>query len=102
MPGSDARGAVPPPGMTAAGKANSFAVPNWMNRKAAMSRSTLSRAGARLDHRATAVDLVTMPPRPVGEDRHRGSCGMPEARAHVVAAALPKRGRNVCRAGVFY
>src|SRR5438477_347183 len=48
MPGSDAIAAVPPPGMIAAGNANSLAVPNCMKRNAATIRRTLSRYGARV------------------------------------------------------
>src|SRR3989454_9676722 len=50
MPGSDAIGAVPPPGMIAAGNASSLAVPNCMKRNAATIRSTLSRYGAHVGH----------------------------------------------------
>jgi hypothetical protein len=44
-PRSEATGAVPPPGKTAAGNPNSFAVPTCMNRKAAMILRMDSRYG---------------------------------------------------------
>src|SRR5205814_7610511 len=50
IPASDASGAVPPPGMMAAGNANSLAVPNCMKRNAATIRRTLSRYGAHVGH----------------------------------------------------
>src|SRR5437867_7485483 len=58
MPGSDVIGAVPPPGMMAAGNANSLAVPNCMKRKAATIRRTLSRYGARVGHFAAMLGAV--------------------------------------------
>src|SRR5438128_7542429 len=58
MPGSDAIGAVPPPGMMAAGNANSLAVPNCMKRNAATIRRTLSRYGAHVDHFAGMLGAV--------------------------------------------
>src|SRR5881396_4118775 len=58
MPGSDAIGAVPPPGMMAAGNANSLAVPNCMKRKAATIRRTLSRYGAHVGHFAVMLGAV--------------------------------------------
>src|SRR3989449_311920 len=58
MPGSDAIGAVPPPGMIAAGNASSFAVPNCMKRNAATIRSTLSRYGAHVGHFAGMLGAV--------------------------------------------
>src|SRR6266566_7845342 len=60
MPASDLIGSVPPPGMMAAGNANSLAVPNCMKRKAATMRSTLSRRGVQLDHFATRFGAVMM------------------------------------------
>src|SRR6266480_3217010 len=82
MPASDMIGAVPPPGMMAAGNANSLAVPNCMKRKAATMRSTLSRRGVQLDHFATrfgavmmrvslSVLLVERDPTPGGQPRAR-------------------------------
>src|SRR5881296_3199482 len=44
--GSDPTGAVPPPGMIAAGKANHFAEPTWKYRKATTILRTLSSCGA--------------------------------------------------------
>src|SRR5882672_5905001 len=58
MPGSDAIGAVPPPGMMAAGNASSLAVPNCMKRNAATIRSRLSRYGAQVGHFATMFGAV--------------------------------------------
>src|SRR5437879_2893770 len=58
MPGSDAIAAVPPPGMIAAGNANSLAVPNCMKRNAATIRRTLSRYGARVGHFAVMLGAV--------------------------------------------
>src|SRR2546426_295690 len=58
MPGSDAIGAVPPPGMIAAGNASSLAVPNCMKRNAATIRSTLSRYGAHVGHFAGMLGAV--------------------------------------------
>src|SRR6266496_3804924 len=58
MPGSDVIGAVPPPGMMAAGNANSLAVPNCMNRNAATIRRTLSKYGARVGHFVTMLGAV--------------------------------------------
>src|SRR5213082_2350672 len=60
MPASDMIGAVPPPGMMAAGNANSLAVPNCMNRNAATIRRTLSRYGARVGHFAPMPGAVMM------------------------------------------
>src|SRR2546421_9275997 len=57
-PASDAMGAVPPPGMMAAGNASSLAVPNCMKRKAATIRRTLSRYGARVGHFAVMPGAV--------------------------------------------
>jgi len=58
MPGSDAIGAVPPPGMMAAGNANSLAVPNCTKRNAATIRRTLSRYGAHVGHLAGMLGAV--------------------------------------------
>ncbi len=58
MPGSDVIGAVPPPGMMAAGNANSLADPNCMKRNAATIRRTLSRYGARVGHFAAMLGAV--------------------------------------------
>src|SRR2546427_5121137 len=58
MPGSDMIGAVPPPGMMAAGNANSLAVPNCMKRNAATIRRTLSRYGAHVGHFAGMLGAV--------------------------------------------
>src|SRR3989449_7021858 len=58
MPGSDMIGAVPPPGMMAAGNANSLAVPNCMKRKAATIRRTLSKYGARVGNFAGMLGAV--------------------------------------------
>src|SRR5213080_5320667 len=58
MPASDMIGAVPPPGMIAAGNANSLAVPNCMKRNAATIRSTLSKYGARVGHFVTMLGAV--------------------------------------------
>src|SRR2546429_47283 len=66
-PASDATGAVPPPGMIAAGNASSLAVPNCMKRKAATIRSTLKSCGARVDQLRTRFDAVMVLP-PVGSD----------------------------------
>src|SRR5207245_10972696 len=57
-PTSDTTGAVPPPGMMAAGNANSLAVPNCMKRKAATIRRTLSKYGARVGHFAAMLVAV--------------------------------------------
>src|SRR6059058_6046643 len=67
MPGSDMIGAVPPPGMMAAGNAKILAVPNCMKRKAATIRSTLKSCGARLGQLRTRFDAVMALP-PVGGD----------------------------------
>src|ERR1700694_1902744 len=92
-PGSDARDAVPPPGMTAAGKANSFAVPNWMKRKAATIRSVLSRYGAHVDHRAAAFGVVKVPPRFVERGTLPGASSCtPRASAHELEDRGPQRG----------
>src|SRR2546422_10694704 len=48
----------PPPGMMAAGNANSLAVPNCMKRKAATIRRTLSKYGARVGHFAAMLRAV--------------------------------------------
>src|SRR5213592_254757 len=58
IPASDAIGAVPPPGMMAAGNANSLAVPNCMKRNAATIRSRLSKYGARVGHFVTMLGAV--------------------------------------------
>src|SRR6266516_1336861 len=58
IPASDAIGAVPPPGMMAAGNANSLAVPNCMKRNAATIRRTLSKYGARVGHFVTMLGAV--------------------------------------------
>src|SRR5687768_6437647 len=58
IPGSDAIGAVPPPGITAAGKPSTFAVPTWMNRKAATMRRMLRRYGLQDRQRANRVESV--------------------------------------------
>src|SRR2546423_13878026 len=62
IPGSDMIGAVPPPGMMAAGNAKILAVPNCMNRKAATIRSTLKSCGARVDQLRTKLDTVMVIP----------------------------------------
>src|SRR6266545_210743 len=58
MPASEPIGAVPPPGMIAAGNAINLAVPNCMKRKAAMIRRALSSCGAQLRHLATTFGAV--------------------------------------------
>src|SRR5437773_12070322 len=79
MPGSDVIGAVPPPGMIAAGNAISLAVPTCVNRKAATILRMLSRYGARVPQRADArvgTDLgVVQRVVPVGEGAARGMGG---------------------------
>lgn len=65
--GKDPSGAVPPSGIIAAGKANSFVLPTCMKRKAATILRTLSNCGARLCHFETMVGRVMM----------RGSLGVP-------------------------
>src|SRR5437763_4712309 len=62
MPGSDVMGAVPPPGMMAAGNAISLAVPTCVNRNAATILRMLSRYGARDCQRATGLESFTGPP----------------------------------------
>jgi hypothetical protein len=58
IPGSDVIGAVPPPGITAAGKPSTFAVPTWMNRKAATMRRMLRRYGLQDRQRANRLESV--------------------------------------------
>src|SRR5947207_7929991 len=70
IPGSDMIGAVPPPGMMAAGNAKILAVPNCMKRKAATIRSTLKSCGARVDQLRTRFDAVMVLPS-VGSDSLR-------------------------------
>src|SRR2546421_5133433 len=62
IPASDMIGAVPPPGMMAAGNAKILAVPNCMKRKAATIRSTLKSCGARVDQLRTKLDTVMVIP----------------------------------------
>src|SRR5713101_612828 len=59
-PTSETTGAVPPPGMMAAGNANSLAIPNCMKRKAVTIRRTLSRYGAQVGHFATMFGAVVV------------------------------------------
>src|SRR6266571_8444133 len=66
-PSSDAKGTVPPPGMMAPGNANSLAVPNGMNVKAAKIRSTLRSCAARVGQLRTRFDAVMALP-PVSSD----------------------------------
>src|ERR1051325_9975575 len=62
MPASVVIGAVPPPGMMAAGNANTLAVPTCMNRKAATILRMLRRYGAQVDHLATTLASDTVRP----------------------------------------
>src|SRR2546430_3481558 len=62
IPGSYMIGAVPPPGMMAAGNAKILAVPNCMKRKAATILSTLKSCGARFDQLRTRFDAVMVIP----------------------------------------
>src|SRR6266545_6946605 len=62
MPANEPIGAVPPPGMIAAGNASSLAVPNCVKRNAATILRMLSRYGARAGHVATILGAVIVRP----------------------------------------